>query len=177
MADTFIEDDTAWPTMVRLAGCLCMELEKRQLPGTCECAVVPGPLAVIDSCGECKKAGVTCGGQAWVRLSNEYPSSSFPSASQDEGNCNAPMAYVLEIGVARCLKVGKSNAITGFVQPTMEQKLEDTRLQMADKRAMRAAIQCCMDDGDVTYVLGNYTPMQATGDCGGGFWTVTIWEA
>lgn len=172
----FVEDPIAWPTMVKLAGCLCTTLEERGLPGTCECAIVPGPMAVIDSCGECKKTGTTCGGQGWVRLVNEFPSANFPTPDQSPNNCATYPAYVLEIGVARCLHTGKANGITGFIQPSQEQKLDDARLQMADKAAMKAAIQCCMDDGDMTYILGNYTPMQATGDCGGGFWTVTIWS-
>lgn len=176
--DEWVEDLTAWPTMVRLAGCVCTVLADRNLPGTCKCTVVPGPMAVMDSCGSCSKTGKGCGGQAWVRLSSEFPSSQFPNPDQEGSSCNSPTAYVLEVGIARCLPQGKANAITGFVGPTVEDLVEATRLQMADKAAMKAAIQCCMNDSEheMTYSLGAYQPMQATGDCGGGYWLVTVWS-
>lgn len=174
----YVEDQIAWPTMVKLAACLCTTLEERELPGTCQCAVVPGPMAVIDSCGGCKAEGKQCGGQAWVRLVNEFPSSDFPNADDGVALCGAPMAYVLEIGVARCLPTGNANSISGYTAPSMEQLLDATRLQMADKAAMIAAIKCCLEDEEweYSYSLGTYSPMQVAGDCGGGFWTVTIWS-
>ena len=149
----YVEDDIAWPTMVKLAGCVCTTLEERQLPGTCSCSVVPGPMAVMDSCGECSKGGKKCGGQAWVRLVNEFPSSTFPAADQTEQNCGSPYAYVLEVGIARCLPTGSAGGINGYQAPSMEELVEATRLQMADKAAIRAAIRCCMDDDDSDYTL------------------------
>lgn len=175
----YVEDDIAWPTMVKLAGCLCTTLAERDLPGLCQCAVVPGPMAVLESCGACAKSGGDkCGGQGWVRLTNEFPSSDFPTADQSGSNCNTPSAYTLEVGVARCLPSGSANSISGYTAPSLEALTEATRLQMADKAAMKAAIRCCLDDDDFdfSYTLGQYQPMQASGDCGGGFWTVTIWS-
>lgn len=178
--DPYTEDLIAWPIMVKLAGCVCTTLADRKLPGTCRCSVVPGPMAVMDQCGACSKTGGdSCGGQAWVRLVNEYPSSTFPSADQTESNCDSPTAYQLEVGIARCLPIGTGNSISGYKAPTTEQLLDATRLQMADKAAMKAAIKCCLasdDEDDLTYILGTYQPMQVTGDCGGGFWTVTVWS-
>ena len=174
----YTEDKTAWPTMVKLAGCLCTTLAERGLPTPCVCTPVPGPLAVMDQCNSCGKNKSDCGGQAWVRLTSEYPSSVFPGADTDQASCGAPDAYVLEVGVARCQPTGSANGINGYTAPTMEQLVDATRLQMADKAAIRAAIKCCMDDedSDYTYVLGTYQPIQVAGDCGGGFWTVTIWS-
>lgn len=174
----YTEDVTAWPTMVKLAGCLCSTLAERGLPELCICAPVPGPMAVMDQCSACGKLGQKCGGQGWVRLVNEFPSSTFPSADQQEATCSTATAYILEVGVSRCVPTGTANGISGYTAPTLEQLVEATRIQMADKAAIRAAIRCCMDDEDFdyTYVLGTYQPMQVTGDCGGGFWTVTIWS-
>lgn len=174
----YVEDKTAWPTMVKLAGCLCTTIAQRGLPELCICSPVPGPLAVMDRCGSCGKSTDKCGGQGWVRLTNEYPSSTFPGADQTENNCGSPLAYVLEVGVARCQPVGDANGINGYTAPTLEELVEAARVQMADKAAIRAAIQCCMDDEDFdfTYTLGTYQPMQVSGDCGGGFWTVTVWS-
>lgn len=172
----FVEDFLVWPTIVKLSACLCTTIEDRNLPTPCRCGPVPGPIAIMEYCGACSKTGTSdCGGQAWVRLSNEYPSSVFPAADQSDASCQSPMAYTLEVGIARCIPTGNANGINGYTPPTLEQMVETVRLQMADKAAMRAAIACCMDDGDMTYSLGNYTPMQASGDCGGGFYTVTIW--
>lgn len=172
MAVTFVEDVVAWSTMVRLAACVEQELAKSGLPGVCSSIPVPGPLAIMERCGNCGSGN--CHGQAWVRFINEYPSKIFPSPDQD-GNCEGPMAYTLEVGVARCLPVGKTNTIGGFTPPSNEEQILATRLQMADKAAMRRAIKCCVKDLDVSYVLGTNTPMQTTGDCGGSVWTVTIW--
>lgn len=173
---TFVEDDVAWPTMIQLAACLCTTLEERGLPAPCQCTVVPGPMAVIEACGACSSTGEKCGGQGWVRFVNEFPSRNFPNADNTGASCDTPMAYVLEVGVSRCLPTGKVNSISGYTSPSMEAMVEATRLQMADKRAMIAAIKCCLDDGDLTYTIGQYTTIQAAADCGGGMWTVTIWS-
>lgn len=170
----FIEDDVAWATMVRLAACVEAELAKSGLPAVCASVPVPGPLAIMERCGSCGK-DTDCGGQAWVRFINEYPSSQFPSPDAEGGSCTGPMAYTLEVGIARCLPTGTSSAINGYTPPSNEELVKATRLQMADKAAMRRAIQCCVQQLDVSYALGSNSPMQTTGDCGGSVWNVTIW--
>lgn len=167
------EDDVAWPTMVKLAACIEEELRESGLPGVCVSLPVPGPGAIMERCGQCADGG-TCQGQAWVRFVNEYPSTEFPSPDQT-GKCEGPMAYTLEVGIARCLPVGTSSAINGYTPPSNESVVLATRTQMADKAAMKRAIRCCVKDLDVSYVLGQNTPMQTTGDCGGSVWNVTLW--
>ncbi len=175
---TDYQDDTlAWPVMVKLAACLETTLAARKLPAVCRTSVVPGPQAIIEACsgGACNG---DCGGQAWVRFSAEYPYSSFPTQDTTAAICYTPRAFVLEVGIARCIPTGKASSIGGFTPPSVQQLVDATRLQMADKAAMVAAIQCCLGDGDefdhLSYVLGQYQPMQIPGDCGGGVWTVTI---
>ena len=173
----YVEDPTAWPNMVKLAGCLCTTVAQRGLPELCVCSPIPGPMAIMEMCGACSDTGKDkCGGQGWVRLVNEFPSRQFPAPDTQENTCNSPMAYVLEVGIARCVPTGKANSISGYVAPALEELVEATRLQLADKAAMLAALRCCLDDGDLTYSVGPYTPMNVSGDCGGGFWTVTIWS-
>ncbi len=171
----FIEDDIAWPTMVTLSTCLEAELAKSGLPGLCVCAPVPGPIAVMDRCGQCADDS-GCGGQGWVRFVTEFPSKAFPQPDDGTGTCDSPMAYTLEVGIARCLPVGTTSAINGFQPPTTEDQVLATRLQMADNAAIKRAIQCCVERLDVSYLLGASIPMQATGDCGGTVWNVTIWS-
>lgn len=174
----YVEDEIAWDAMVRLSACLCTTIAERGLPEPCKCGPVPGPMAILDMCGACRSSGSNCGGQAWVRFVTEFPSTTFPSPDQTEAKCSSPMAYTLEVGIARCLPMPQSNGVRGYVPTTLDQDLEATRLQMADKAAIRAAIACCFGTSadDITYTLGGYTPLQNTGDCGGGVWTVTIWS-
>jgi len=173
----FQEDTVAWPIMVKLAACIEEALAERDLPGVCRSIPVPGPLAVIEACGQCDGPN-GCGGQAWVRLVNEFPYSAFPNPDQTGGTCGMNRAIVLEVGIARCLHVGKTNGVGGFTPPPVAEVIGDVRLQMADKAAMAWAIQCCVgaedDFSDPSYVLGQYQAMQTPGDCGGGYWTVTI---
>lgn len=171
-----VEDDIAWPVMVSLAACLCASITEAELPEPCRCGVIPGPGAVLDFCGTCEKG--TCGGQAWVRFVTEFPSSDFPNPAQ-EALCTDPLAFTLEIGIARCLPVGDVNAIRGYTPPTLEQQVDAVRLQMADKRAIYRAIQCCFANGeyrDRSYAIGSYTPLPVSGDCGGGMYQVTVWS-
>lgn len=179
MADTlFREDFEIYPLMVTLAGCLCDELVASGLPGTCSCAVVPGPMAVLDACGSCKSTGAACGGQAWVRLDRAYPSRDFPSPDVEGATCASSLAYVLEVGVARCTPVGKSNNVSGYTAPSVSQYLDAVRLQTADMQAMKRAIQCCLSTGenaDRSMALGSYTPITPAADCGGGVWNLTVW--
>lgn len=173
----YVEDDIAYPTMIELAACLCTTIEARGLPMPCQCSVVPGPQAILDSCSGCDNSG-GCGGQAWVRLVTEYPSKVFPQPDTDLATCDTPMAYVLEVGISRCLPTGSTSQINGYTPPSLDQQVEAVRLQMADKAAITAAIRCCMNQNvrDFDYSLGAYTPLAVSGDCGGGFRQVTIWS-
>lgn len=172
---TYREDQTAWPTMVQLAACLDLEVRDRDLPTLCRSIPVPGPTAVLDACGSCTDG--SCGGQGWVRLVNEFPSSTFPQIDTTGATCDKPTAYVLEVGISRCIHVGTTSNINGYTPPSIDDLIEDTRIQMADKAAILAAIKCCMGgDVDMTYSVGSYTPLTLTGDCGGGFWQVTVWS-
>lgn len=173
----FIEDEIAYPTMLRLVACVESVLAERGLPALCRNTVVPGPQAVIEACSGNNCTG-ECGGQGWVRFSTEFPYTTFPTQDTASARCNTSRAFQLEVGIARCLPVGKANAIGGFTPPTVQQLVDATRLQMADKAAMAYAIQCCMnwaeDEFGLDHVLGQYQPMQVSGDCGGGTWLVTI---
>ena len=178
MAD-FREDSFVYPLMVELAACLCSELETSGLPSTCQCAVVPGPMAVLDACGACKAKEAKCGGQAWVRLDRAYPSADFPTPDQEGATCVSPLVYAVEVGLARCTPVGKANNVTGYTPPSVEQYIDAVRLQTADMQAMRRAIQCCLRGGpwsDNSFSLGQYVPITPAADCGGGVWNFLIWE-
>jgi hypothetical protein len=170
----FREDTTVYPVMVQLSACLCTEIQASGLPNPCFCGVLPGSSVVLDFCGD-GKCGGTCGGQAWVRPVDMYPSAQFPVADVNPTNCNSPLAFRLEVGIARCMPMGTNSAVGGYTPPTLEQQLDAARLQMADMAAIRRAIQCCMAANDnLDYVLESYTPLIPQGGCGGGAFTVVI---
>lgn len=168
------EDTLAYPTLIRLSACLCQELEAAGGPELCYCGPTAGEI-VLDYCGGgCADQG--CGGQAWVRFVDAYPSSVFPSADQALANCKSPFAYSLEIGVVRCAPLGKSGP-GGFEPPTLGENVDAVRLQLADVAAMRRAIQCCFATGDTDYVMGPYTQVSVNGGgCLGGTFSAVVWE-
>jgi hypothetical protein len=168
----FREDDFLYPLMIRLSACLCTEIADSGLPGVCSCGPIVGTL-VMDYCTGCKEQG--CSGQAWVRMIDAFPSTDFPSPVQVPQNCNAPMAYTIEVGIVRCKPLGTTSQVRGFTPPTMEQNVDALRLQLADLGALRRAIQCCFGDQDTTYVMGTYNAAPPDGDCLGGYINVTVW--
>ncbi len=169
----FREDTAIYPKMIELSACLCEEITASGLPEPCSCGPMIGSL-VLDYCGTCKDG--SCGGQAWVRLVQAFPSTDFPNQLTDLRNCNAPLAFELEIGVARCKPIGTASGVRGYVPPTNEQNIEALRLQTADIAAMRRAVMCCFGADDTDYILGSYTPFPTVGDCLGGTFNVYVWS-
>jgi len=155
--------------MVKLAGCLQDEIVASGLPQPCFIGVVEGDSAALD-CDSC--GGGACGA-AWVRLSSAFPSQSFP-IQDSVATCATRLAFVLEVGITRCFS---PFADEYGRQPSIEDHMNATRLQMADMSAMRRAIACCLGDEeyeDIDYILGQYTPVPFMGGCGGGTWELTI---
>lgn len=168
------EDTTVYPVMIELAACLCAEIAASELPTPCFCGVLPGSTVSLDYCGGDSCEG-ECGGQAWVRPVDIYPSAVFPNPDVTPTNCNSPLAFRLEVGIGRCVPMGHNNPVGGYTPPTVDEQLAAARLQMADMAAMRRAIQCCMAGNEnLDYVLESYTPLIPQGGCGGGSFTVVI---
>jgi hypothetical protein len=162
-------DDPAYQRVIELSACLCTAITDAELPEPCYCGPFFGGDVPFDHCEGC--SGGKCG-QAWVRLVQSYPSLVFPTPT-DVGTCASPLAYEWEIGIARCAPTLDDAGNP----PTLEQNMDATRLQYADMRAMRRAIQCCWGDGggdfdDREYVLGVYSALPVQGGCVAGVWTV-----
>jgi len=171
-----VEDSIVYPTLISLAACLCQEMEAAKTPALCSCGVVAGNV-VLDFCGGgCDGNG--CGGQAWVRFIDAYPSSTFPTVDSTLSNCKAPLAFNIEIGTARCAPVGDNSAVNGYTPPSLSESLGAVRIQLADMAAMRRAIQCCFGANDRDYILGPYTQFEVSGGgCVGGAFTIAVWES
>lgn len=171
-----VEDRVAYPTLVELSACLCTEMQNLDGPELCYCGPMAGPL-VLDHCGGDSCDGSGCGGQAWVRFVDAFPSNIFPAQDNTLTNCKSPLAYTLEVGVARCAPMGESG-VNGYTPPSLNDQLEAARLQLADMAAMRRAIQCCFGKGDRDYVMLAYDQTQVNGGgCLGGTFTVVVWES
>jgi hypothetical protein len=161
-------DLTAWPKLIQLAECLCSQIATDGLPEPCECLVLPGAQVALDYCEPCRDD--KCG-MAWVRLTTMYPSANFPNLDETlRGSCRAPLAYGIELGVARCAPVGKDDGMP----PDPADQQAAVRLQMSDALAMRKALSCCY--GASGWMLGVYTPFGPEGGCVGGSWQASVSE-
>jgi hypothetical protein len=157
--EVYTEDETIWPLMVQLSQCLCETLTARGLmPGDCFCGVLPGDQVAHDYGS----------GQAWVRLTGIYPTTTFPQIDNTlRGSCSAALGATLEVGVMQCAPgLGALGSL-----PDEADQFEATRLQMATMRAMRQAIVCC---GIEEMVLGQYSPQGPQGLLVGGTWLVDV---
>src|SRR5690606_10758523 len=161
-----VDDRITFPVLQRLQECLCAELAKAGGPELCYCGLMVGdimPLELMNcSSGNC--------GVAWVRPMQGFITSDFPVP--DEGaSCVAPLAFQVEVGVARCYPMADPRRA---MDP--QAMFEAARLYMSDMQAMRRAIRCCLvaDDFQGSYALGTWEPIPADGGVSGGTWTVAI---
>jgi hypothetical protein len=170
MDEELVEDDLIFPAIVKLVSCLEAAIQDRNLPTPCSIGPILGDLT-LDYCGNCSDKGC---GQAWVRLVDTFPSIEFPTIDGSLRNCVGVWAFTLEIGIVRCKPVGKTTGVRGYVPPSTQQIVDALRVQTADIRAMRAAIQCCFASEDQPYVISTYTPGSPDGDCLGGVFNVIV---
>lgn len=154
----FTEDSTIWPLMVQVRDCLCETLTARGLmPGDCFCGIFPGDLA----------PWFYRQGMAWVRMTDTFPTTSFPQQATPASSCASFLAAELEVGVLHCAPTFGPDKIP----PSQEEQFEAARLQLATMRAIQQAIVCC----DIEYkALGSYTPAGPQGGLYGGSWTMTV---
>lgn len=155
-----------WVKLTALSDCLASEITRWGLPVPCSCTVVPGAVVATDWCGGCE--GGLCG-MAWTRLETMYPSTVFPQ--QDTyAPCTAPLAYTIELGIARCAPVGNEDG----TPPSDTEWLDCAQVQMQDAQVMRAAVLCCFSADEVMFQ--GYTPFGPEGGCVGGTWSVAVSE-
>lgn len=158
------EDVSIWPALVRLSECLCAELGAMDGPGLCFCGVVHGDEIPLDLM---EKQGVGTG-LAWTLLVNGFPSTNFPDPDPTWLR-NAGWAYVIELGVARCVPIG-----TATKPPSVQERFNATRLQLADMAAMKRAIRCCFATSSADVAIADYQPIPTSGGIGGGRITLTV---
>lgn len=165
------EESVLLPVITELAACLCTELEAAGFT-MCFCGLMPGGEVPLDFCGgDCDTEG--CGGQAWVRVVNSFPTNGFPVPA-DTATCGTGRAATIEVGHAQCAPQPDDDG----TPPTVQQQYDATFRQMASYDAMWRAIACCLsteiDKRDKSYLLGEYTPLPAGGGCLAAIWTVVV---
>lgn len=153
-----------------LAECLCEQINDPSsgVPGVCFCGIVPGEVANAEYLGDCDG----CGGMAWVRLANAYPSVTVGVADVTTGNCSKGLGVDVEIGIMRCMPVAGDESGAEPVKP--EDLLAAALIQHADVAVMHRALRCCSALDPKDFIIGQYTPLGPEGGVVGGFITISM---
>lgn len=156
--------------MARLKELLVEEIAKDEDAGTlCAAIIQPGGSLIADY-GE-------CGGTAWVRLVNAYPSKAFPTPDVDPRSCASALAYPVEIGILRPAPMGEVNQSTGEWEPPDDAEQDAASLRQYDDLTILHRVYSRFSADEDDFVLGTYTPMGLEGGIYGGVWTATISES
>lgn len=162
-APEYVDDDIAYLTGTGLGNLIPAELAKRDLPGVCDGAVMPGAETAFDQCGG------ECPGLWWVRVGSLFPSLTFPQPDiVSHERRPVILAQQYEVGLVRAIELPDNGEAADI-----ETLTASARLQHADMRALLKVICDYFRAHDTPFVIGNYTPYGPQGFCVGGSWTVT----
>src|SRR5690606_12086906 len=125
------DDADIWPQLVKLRDCLEDTLTERNLLPSCGVRLMPGELPDFAGADE----------TAWVRLVNSFFVETFPNATSAKHVPASTEAAAVELTIVRCITV---DAHGNPLKP--EELREFTRVQMADRAALVAAVKCCKFD-------------------------------
>lgn len=150
-----IFDDLAAPLLTRLIGCWCAALADTVggIAGCC-CSATMGDV-VWDSCEE---------SMAWARVLRIFPSTVLPEQDNSLVPCVTTWAAEFEIGVLRC---DPCNPQEDGQLPPCDCQAAKASLLLSDTAAIRRALACCLDDGQLFYVPGAITTVGPAGGCVG----------
>ena len=146
---------------------LIAELRQRdRLDGICAQSLQPGATVSLDYGSE------SCGGMAWVQLSNAAPTVAFPDPDLSLSNCTYSLAYTVTMGIIRPSPIPTvvRNSISF---PTDEENTDAAHMFMEDMDMMHQAIKSARKDVDLL-VLGQYMPVGPEGGVSGGTWTLQV---
>lgn len=145
-----------------LQACWCERLATSLGGAPAQCCVSVGPPAFI----EC------CGGIAWVRLVSAYPTTSFPSHTNQPQNCQLDTwAIVVEVGVTRCAPEPCDDGSN--ICCTANAAASD--ILNSDFKAMRGLFSCgCLNMNPKDIVVGSWSVYGPDGGCVGSRMTATL---
>lgn len=134
--------------------------------GLCAKAIYPGNAIPADY-------GIDdCGGMAWVQLQSASPSATFPQPLADLNSCTYSLAYTIDVGIMRPVKVPEAVG-RSISFPTDEENRAAAVSQLDDMEAMHVAINRARADIDLM-VLNQYTPEGPEGGVVSGVWTMQV---
>lgn len=129
----------------------------------CFVGVLPGNNVADELCDdECS--------QLTLILTDAFPTDIFPSPSDTTTGCNSPMAYSLEMRMARCYEATGP----GGEPATVAEAKTGTERMTADMLAMKKAIVCNADSDGRRVALGTFTSDGPLGNVVAGTWRFTI---
>lgn len=148
------------PSLVTMLvrDCLCTFLEGTLGGAVCRCSIYPSVVHTADICEKTADGH----GEAKVSVTNIYDSENFP-APLEFGNCrNAYTVLEITQTVWRCAPmVGDDGEL-----PSVDEVDFSSAVLLDDARAMRCAINCCLNLRLIQ--VGNWTLLPAQGGCVGG---------
>lgn len=140
-----------------LLDCMCTALAEQGWEG--QCCINPG-IPAFDMCCETEY-----GGQAWARLVNAYPSSTFPQEdfAAAPGTCFGGQlwALVVDLGAVRCVCMDMCDCTV---------KAMNAALVLGDAEAALKGVNCCFVSGpcaNIEYKINALTIVGPDGGCGG----------
>lgn len=158
--------DPAWAKLEALRDCLETALTGTILGGVCRLAIEPGQVA-WDHCSAFITADdENVNGQAWVRDTNQYPYTVFPTQAASARPCGFPQALMIEMGIVRCAPEpdDKGNP------PSGDALTDAAQARRIDGAALLYAV-CCASATDAfantSILVGNLQPLGPQGGCVG----------
>jgi hypothetical protein len=164
-----VDDARFWPVLQKALECLTQELDKAGGPARCYTGFTLGDGAGTLGLINCRDG--KCGGVAWVRAGQAFPSDAFP-APAEFGKCASPLAMTIEMGVARCAPRAQGTNM----YPDPQATFNALRLYMSDQAAMNKAI-CCVEKAvgrEYEFARGSWDPLDQAAGISGGTWTFTV---
>lgn len=146
-----------------LLGCLCAKLDEYERPA-CRCSRMSGDTAIADIC-EISDDGKN--GQAWVRMTEVYPTDRFPDRITDYRCGGYLFAVEFELGILRCA-VGSDE--DGTPPSAKDLNLESDAMDI-DAAILLHVAGCCLPPV-FPRQISQWQPMSG-GKCVGGRVTVS----
>lgn len=157
-----------WDKALELLSCVESALAEYDAPA-CRTFVAPGGSPSWDVCCDCG----TGDGQAWVAISQVYPTDNFPTAQTGGMRC-LPSGFgaQLAVGILRCAAVVDDQGRA----PSSERLTADAWKVQRDRQIVERALRCCYfaDADPGTFTIGSWTPLGPQGGCVGGLTTLQV---
>jgi hypothetical protein len=145
--------------------CLCRNLESTLLGKVCRCSIYPSDIPTADICSK----SLAGNGEAKVHISRIFNSKNFPNPEFDFNPCRGN--YVVVEVVQTVWRCGPSIGDDGQLPSILDVETATMSL-LDDAKAMRCAIQCCLDTTLIS--MGDWTILSLQGGCMGGQLTSLI---